>query len=100
MTSVQERVATGSALLDARVPGWAHRINNATLNIASGCNCILGQLYGAYGTGLNDLKINSPMLHGFALNWSGEDETEDVNEAWREVVAQRRMATAPVEVLA
>ena len=42
---VNRRVARGAALLDAQVPNWRDRIDVDRLNMSSGENCVLGQLY-------------------------------------------------------
>lgn len=40
----RERVARGAALLDAKRPGWASRIDVGTLTLHDACGCIVGQL--------------------------------------------------------
>lgn len=45
----QAAVDKGAAVLDRRRPAWFTRINCKTLDLSSGCDCILGQLYGEYG---------------------------------------------------
>jgi hypothetical protein len=42
---VTQRVARGAALLDAQVPNWRDRIDVDRLNMRSGEDCVLGQLY-------------------------------------------------------
>ncbi len=44
----RERVERGSALLDAKQPGWREKVNPKTLRIEEPCGCILGQVYGNY----------------------------------------------------
>lgn len=90
--AANERAAAGAALLDTKRPGWAREIDCATLDIATGRWCVLGQLYGGYGTGLTVLEIGSPSLMGFAVS----NEREELNEAWREEIARRRLAEVPV----
>jgi hypothetical protein len=75
MTAVSEHVARGDALLDAKIPGWAERINLATLALSDCERCIVGQLYAAatqdedddaYTVGLTDLGINDDeVTYGF-----------------------------------
>lgn len=67
MTSAEDRVARGAALLDRHIPDWRARIDLDHLDIANGAYCILGQLYterylaggeqeyNAYSLGLVDL---------------------------------------------
>src|SRR5258708_35896283 len=45
---VATRAARGAALLDERMPGWAQRIDVGRLDLADGCNCVLGQLFTEY----------------------------------------------------
>lgn len=50
--TVRERVARGVALLDERGPeSWRDKIDPARLNVASGLDCVLGQVFGDYITG-------------------------------------------------
>jgi hypothetical protein len=49
MSLLEERVECGIIWLDERHPEWADRIDLATLNLADGCQCILGQLEGNFG---------------------------------------------------
>ena len=44
MSSLQERVDRGIEWLDERCPSWRSRIDIHTLDIKTGCNCVLGQL--------------------------------------------------------
>ena len=39
-----KRVAAGAAHLDVREPGWWRKIDLGRLDLASPCNCVLGQL--------------------------------------------------------
>jgi hypothetical protein len=38
-------VGRGAALLDAKMPGWWHKINLRTLDLANGNQCVLGQVF-------------------------------------------------------
>lgn len=51
------RVAQGAALLDREVPDWWRRINLDTLRMSACSSCVLGQLYGDYDIGLDQLHI-------------------------------------------
>lgn len=44
--TIEERVARGAAFLDVARPGWRDDITPAALSLASGCKCILGQIFG------------------------------------------------------
>lgn len=90
--TASERAAAGAAFLDVERPGWEREIDCATLDIATGKWCVLGQLYGGYGNGLSVLRIAAPGLMGFAVS----AERDELNEAWREEIARRRLAEVPV----
>lgn len=55
LPTLAERVAAGAALLDAHIPGWAGLVNLATLRLESCHDCVMGQLYGYYGKGVDRL---------------------------------------------
>ncbi len=62
----------GAILLDEEKPGWAERIDLSTLRMESCRFCILGQLYGDYVTGCNELDPDEyeqpswdPVEYGF-----------------------------------
>lgn len=87
-----ERIEAGMCLLDSFEPGWEAKIDLTKLNIASHCDCVLGQLYGTYSVGLGRTGLESnPMLtgwnHGFTV---GSDGNDVITEAWREAIASRR----------
>lgn len=42
--TTKDRVAAGAAELDIVWPGWYRIVDPSTLVLASGCNCVLGQL--------------------------------------------------------
>lgn len=50
----QERVARGAALLDAKRPGWAEKIDIGNLDMPRCDRCILGQVFGDYVKAIND----------------------------------------------
>lgn len=57
MATVEERVAKGVALLDDKRPGWRSEINTDILVMSDSRDCLLGQLYGDYGSGLQALDL-------------------------------------------
>ena len=99
MATVAERAAAGAALLDEREPDWYSKIDCANLEITSGTRCVLGQLYGGYGVGVTRLGLGYYMdMGGYSYGFTGA--SEELNEAWREEIAQRRLKTAPVQAAA
>jgi hypothetical protein len=61
--SIADRVSAGINLLDREVPDWDRRVNVDTLRLSSCERCVLGQLYGTWGDGLDELDL-----------WDGDDE--------------------------
>lgn len=80
-------VDRGIALLDEKKPGWRDEVDVDRLSIINGFDCVLGQLYGGYYTGL---KIVAPadwtddwdVRHGFV----GEtlEDTLDLAAIWKQ----------------
>ncbi len=84
-------------MLDLRRPGWYREINIAQLDIARGQDCICVQLFGGYAEGIAALQIGRDAHeYGFNVPWSGYT---DLTAAWRDVIAERRLAEIPVAVL-
>lgn len=76
----RESVLRGAAVLDKVEPGWELKIDLAELNLSSGCQCVLGQVYGEYDEGCEVLfEMNPPysddvtavMAHGFVVSSRG-----------------------------
>lgn len=57
MPTVEERVASGAYMLDVHAPGWRDKIDLDRLNVRSCDDCILGQVFGEYTTGLIELGV-------------------------------------------
>lgn len=102
------RVSAGAALFDEFRPGWRERIALTSLDISSVVECALGQEYGDYSTGLDELRqaVRDAGRHpgysfaednGFMNGYdsvTGEDVTyEALASAWREEIFGRPMTT-------
>jgi hypothetical protein len=68
------RVASGVLWLDRTIPDWRTRVSPLTFNITSGCNCVLGQLFGTYGGALNDRIVTSPQAGRLGFHAIGFDD--------------------------
>lgn len=83
------RVRSGVDLLDLRgPPDWRSRIDPDRLNVDSGRDCVLGQVYGTYWSGLRYLELSDG--RGFGMHCE-HHEGEPCNapvltELWREVL--------------
>lgn len=64
--SIEDRVTNGIVLLDVTSPGWRDKVNIDDLNMRSGADCILGQIYGSYTDGVNALWSD----------WDSRDDAE------------------------
>lgn len=93
MDTVEQRVGRGAAWLDAVYPEWWTRIDLGTLDLAHGCRCVLGQLFGTeqHPNGYATVANHAPddfdnedvfwtVVHGF-LGSSRMDEVA-LDEAW------------------
>ena len=93
-------VRHGAALLDRAMPGWRSAITVSRLDLLDLEECVLGQLYGSYGTGMTALfgtaaTSENACLHGFDLpeadyrDWSDDDRDRlyaPLNQLWRDVI--------------
>lgn len=95
MNESEEAVRRGVTLLDARGPeGWRGQLRGATLDVEDPYLCPIGQLYGTYWLGLNQLGLtgrSDAREHGFHCT---QDEPHDrcdgqeLSEIWRRVLAE------------
>jgi len=82
----------GAAFLDAKLGrGWRRKIRRRDLNLASPCNCIIGQLYNCdFEGGLRDLGIRSDRsVERFGFEETPLAQYDDLTEAWLEVLRGR-----------
>ncbi len=93
---LKARVERGAALLDAKQPGWAPRIDVPSLDISSGKFCILGQVYepGVHPNGyaaalhaLNGTAFLDTHAHGF--NYVNAGDHARLLPLWREAIEAR-----------
>jgi hypothetical protein len=105
-----DRVRAGIVLLDDRRPAWWQQIDATRLDMSNGCACILGQLFGHFTEGIEELcdggdSVSSAVLmqvadqHGFdalAGYWSDRpmhDVTADyrtLERLWRFAIRKRQ----------
>jgi hypothetical protein len=92
-------VARGVALLDRQLPGWADRIDPGRLDPQSCDDDTLGQLYGHFDIGLDELTDlptwdtwhTWAVRHGFACDADvpRSQEWAQLTDAWRAELARR-----------
>lgn len=75
-TELRPLVKAGAQLLDEREPGWAQRIDVQGLEMSACKACVLGQLYGDFGAGMDRLwgsklsalgEASASKMHGFGV---------------------------------
>jgi hypothetical protein len=101
-TDTERVAAAGAALLDQMRPGWANVINLNRLDLRGEYCCVLGQLYGSYSKGVQQvfgeqLTREGALGHGFNQMSAPIDtyvqRWEALNAAWR-VEIENRMSVA------
>jgi hypothetical protein len=111
MDEARTRVARGVMYLDGKWPEWADHIDVVTLDMATPCDCVLGQMTGDYNKAIrklwpeplwrrlfsihHDLSQDTGVLLGFDAPFSEFKLERDVDfqrlkDAWIEVIASRR----------
>lgn len=87
MTDYAAKVKSGIALLDAHFGGssWKTDIDLDTLDLGSCSVCVLGQLFGNYSDGLDELGIIGGYSYGFDQS-SGS--FRDLTAAWKDALGK------------
>jgi hypothetical protein len=115
-------IKRGMRWLDAHYPDWEWRINLQTLQLSSGCRCILGQLVGfaviIEGERQHPDLSNASWarLHGFISGPCGPDGNldgtygqsiigeyicfQDLTKAWKKAIRERRKSQPRADVSA
>lgn len=65
MNNFEARVLKGIHLLDNSKPGWRDSIEIETLDLASMSECVLGQVFGDYETGVRSLGVSLDMIDSY-----------------------------------
>lgn len=101
----RERVRRGAAYLDDVAPGWYRAVDVATLELAGGSSCVLGQLHGDFRVGLVRARLLSvssapraslsPVAFGFQCISGVDEAVQDrdydyLNRAWRAALRRRQ----------
>lgn len=88
--NVQERVARGATLLDEHEPGWELKIDLGTLALESCYQCVLGQLFGHFDEGVEELFLDKPMGSSVGYGFCGPlDGYDRLNDEWTRVIKER-----------
>ena len=86
---IRRLVRNGAEFLDLAVPSWAERIRLTKLNMMDVKRCILGQLFGSYREGTEELG-DGDWDWGFQHGFSPTTNFEPVyRERWTEEINER-----------
>jgi hypothetical protein len=88
-----ERVNAGVDLLDSYLPEWELSVDVDILDIDDMYSCILGQVFGNYEIGKNNLNITFGDEYGFA---PFQGEKEDLEDLWVDIIRERQFLSCPV----
>jgi hypothetical protein len=105
---VRRKVRRGAAVLDdyfLTQPGrmfpwsWDQGLDLGTLDIESGGQCVLGQLFGSFSAGLVLLGVGGRLAARLGFVADGRTphrvyarDSRELTEAWRDLVTARRIA--------
>ena len=96
--SLSSRVAKGVALLDGHDSQWVGKVNLETLNLASGYDCVLGQVFGDYATGKEVFGLDMDESHDHGFTETGDGSWGDLTDEWVRVIGVRQ-TRLPVSAL-
>lgn len=90
--SPQKRVSLGAKWLDENQPGWAMRVDPASLDLRSRKECLLGQVYGDYYESppivsrSSRSRVKWSMQHGF----TGGEGPNQFGSSYYDILALER----------
>lgn len=95
-----KRVEAGARFLDARLPGWPRQIDVDKLQISHAHACVLGQVYGDYGRGVQALCLGARKVVDLGFFTSEADhsgeaacrEYGELDDLWKEEIMRRCLA--------
>jgi len=94
---MMERVEQGVRFLDVRVPGWYEMIDVERLDIRNKYACVLGQVYGEYSKGLQelfgfDLCYTVPLAKDYGFDACDQAAFPILSEIWKNTIRPRQQA--------
>lgn len=95
-------VVKGAKFLDSVRPGWHDEVNIDNLKQIMPMNCVLGQVYGHYDDGLNELGISDSAGAHFGFTLAKDDHYNtslwsDITVWWKDEVMGRRKGVVPAD---
>lgn len=88
------RVAYAAEQLDRLCPGWRRNVDARRLDMSDPHDCVLGQLYGDYVTGVTALRRRLPF--DVSTRWLGTFDGDVPTRVWRDEL--RRVPNEPPRV--
>ena len=88
---IPANVKRGAAWLDEHEPGWRGRIDLNKVDLASECNCVLGQLYGGYTEALQHFDLTDKDARRLGFWRSGSQRWWQLSVGWLAEVARVRL---------
>lgn len=89
VNSLRQLVRRDAEVLDHKYPGWANKINTRTFDM-SGTTCVLYQLYGTYGKGMQKIGYSHKKAHSFFLPARTINVWDDLTDMWLEEIQERK----------
>jgi hypothetical protein len=98
MSTLAEYVQAGVRLLDEKQPDWRSKVNVGSFSVVHRDLCVLGQVFGWYGTGLKALGLSRRgewtdddlgAPYGFSIaGWGSNAEWEELQTLWEQELQQ------------
>ena len=101
MATMHDQMQAGAALLDKALPNWWDGNEKATidldiLDMNLGRMCILGQCFGDYTTGCDEVEVvafsQDSREHGFTALMTLDDAYGELTALWKAEIKRRRAA--------
>jgi hypothetical protein len=96
---MMERVEHGARFLNVRVPGWYEMIDVERLDIRNKYACVLGQVYGEYSRGLQELfgfelcyAVQLQAVKDYGFDAGPQASFAVLTAIWKDVVRGRQQA--------
>lgn len=92
---LEENVARGISLLDAKRSGWDKEIDLSILVMKDGCQCILGQLAGEFVDGCSSLGITIEQAPDYGFDFNDKvdmqfrDQYRTLEDIWVKRIRER-----------
>lgn len=87
-------VNAGAKLLDMKKPGWQNSVKLRRLHMVSWNKCILGQVYGYYGTGLGKLSLGKYSAHYYGFTATNDLQFLLLHMLWCLATIRRRVSAS------